>query len=328
MRRFFISKAIGSLIIIVFVIVVIGVISFNKNNESKVEKESNNLTSSNFYDDNSYEPESDNNMTAEYDYQALPNIQYANFDGFDSNLTSLDLFVPQGGKDYPVVVFIHGGAWATGDKGNHEIKGKYFAERGFIFASINYRLYPEVDYSAQAQDVAKALTWLYQNASQYGGDKTKLFLIGHSAGAHLAALVSADERYLTNEGLNLSVLSGVITLDGAGFDLNQVRDLNPRLFERNYQPVFGNSENVLQNASPTNYIAPGKNIPPYIMFYVEGRELSNQEAIALADKLTAINVSADIAEAISKTHETINQDFGLAGDQVTEQTFVFIKNLL
>ena len=107
---------------------------------------------------------------------------------------------------------IHGGGWRTGDKANQSQrrqKATFFAGNGFVYVSVNYRLSPAVRHPAHVEDVAKALSWIVDHIASYGGDPKRIFLMGHSAGAHLAALVTADKTYLTKLGKSPAMLSGV-----------------------------------------------------------------------------------------------------------------------
>ncbi len=162
------------------------------------------------------------------------NIPYARMSGVDPNLLSLDIYRPKSSStnaQKPVVVMIHGGGWRTGDKGSESQgrqKASFFTGHGFVYVSANYRLSPEVQHPAHVEDVAKALSWIFDNIASYGGDPKRIFLMGHSSGAHLAALVTADEAYLNKLGKSPAMLSGVILLDSAGYDIPR----NPRRFLR------------------------------------------------------------------------------------------------
>src|SRR5262245_33646251 len=118
-------------------------------------------------------------------------------DGRDPKQT-LDLYAPEG-KGWPVMVFVHGGGWNSGDK---DLKvegtaiyadvGRFFASQGVGTAVVNYRLLPRVSWRDQITDVAGAVAWLHRHAADYGGDPSQFFLAGHSAGAQLAARVALD----------------------------------------------------------------------------------------------------------------------------------------
>ncbi len=117
--------------------------------------------------------------------------------------TTLDVFAPGKGSNHPIVLWIHGGGWSRGDKRNVDLKPAAFTQEGYVFVSINYRLHPATDFRGQGADIAKAIHWAKDHASDFGGDGKQIILMGHSAGAHLAALVATDESYLQGEGLKL-----------------------------------------------------------------------------------------------------------------------------
>src|SRR5260370_3142871 len=135
----------------------------------------------------------------------------------DSFRHQLDLFLPKGQKDFPVVVLIHGGAWIMGDNrccGLYSSVGEFLAGQGIGAVLPNYRLAPGIKHPGQIQDVAKAFAWTRSHIATYGGCPDKLFLAGHSAGGHLAALLATDEGYLKAEGSRAAHIKGVIAVSG------------------------------------------------------------------------------------------------------------------
>ena len=96
--------------------------------------------------------------------------------------TRLDVYSPGEGKDHPVVIWVHGGAWQIGDKRLVQAKPKAFNEHGYVLVSVNYRLHPAVTYKEQAGDIAQAIRWVHDHAREHGGDPGRIFLMGHSAG--------------------------------------------------------------------------------------------------------------------------------------------------
>lgn len=122
-------------------------------------------------------------------------------------------------KNLPVVVWIHGGGWQTGDKTDVQIKPKLFNDNGYVFVSINYRLLPDVEMGDIIRDVAKAIGWVHEHVSDYGGNPNQMYVMGHSAGAQLAALICIDERYLKAEGVALETIKGCVPVDGDTYDV-------------------------------------------------------------------------------------------------------------
>ena len=150
----------------------------------------------------------------------------------DPNEKALDVYQPDGAAatdERPVVVYVHGGAWRVGDKRNQiNDKVSLFTGAGYLFVSLNYRLSPQdptildpgrVRFPAHPDDVGEALGWLSRNVDDYGGDPTRLLLIGHSAGAHLVSLVSTDRRYTDRWGVEPWQLIGTVGLDSDAYDV-------------------------------------------------------------------------------------------------------------
>ncbi|MEL6140245.1 MAG: carboxylesterase family protein, partial [Bacteroidota bacterium] len=149
--------------------------------------------------------------------------------GVPQNELSLDVYVPDGGEVFkPVMIYVHGGSWRRGDKANTAFKDEFFTSQDYVFVSLNYRLAPdppEIDnpdriiYNDQAGDVAKAIAWVFDSITTYGGDTSKVAIIGHSAGAHLISLVTTDEIYLNAEGISLSQIKCACSLDAGAHDI-------------------------------------------------------------------------------------------------------------
>ncbi len=261
------------------------------------------------------------------DVEIVRNLTY----GDDPVLQALDVYRVPGAVDRPILVFIHGGGWSEGDKGRHTRKGEFFAGEGFLYVTLNYRLSPAVRHPAHVEDVAKALAWIHHHAAQYGGDASRIFLLGHSAGAHLAALVATDARYLEAEGLPPELVDGVILLDGSGYDI-ATRMKGARGWSRAmYRNAFGDDPEAWKDASPARHAefswlqrAP----PPFLLFHVAGRAPSAKQARAFAEVLRASGGRAEVEEVKNRDHVTINRRIGRAGDPVTPRLLAFIHGLL
>jgi acetyl esterase/lipase len=257
-------------------------------------------------------------------------IPYATIKGVDPNLTSLDIYAPETNGSWPVLVMIHGGAWVEGDKSNYNntyYKPPFFTGQGFVYLSINYRLSPAVIHPAHVQDVARALAWVSANIHKYNGDPQRIFLMGHSAGAHLAALVAVDERYLRIHDLGLDVVKGVILLDGAGYDIPKLMKVNDGLQDM-YTTAFGENAAAWKDASPISHIAPGKPIPPFLLFTAGARPASFVLSNDLAQALQRAGIRAEVETEPDKNHGTITGDIGRPGDPVTAKIMQFLESLL
>jgi acetyl esterase/lipase len=255
-------------------------------------------------------------------------IPYAKVPGVDPNLLSLDVYAPPDDKQKrPVVIMVHGGGWRRGDKGNPGIttsKVPHFTGAGFVYVAINYRLSPKVLHPVHSQDVAKAIAWVHDHAARYGGDADRIYLLGHSAGAHLAALVATDEKYLQAQGKDLKILKGVVLLDSAGYDIpRRLKEYNarPAAFAL-YENAFGKDEKTWADASPARHIAAGKGIPPMLIFSIDKRETVSQEFV---DALRRAGVPAAEITVQGKDHEGINNDIGRPGDGATKLIMEFLR---
>jgi arylformamidase len=236
---------------------------------------------------------------------------------------TLDLYAPQGAKDCPVIVWIHGGGWRRGDKAPMLHKPQALADKGFVFASINYRFVPEVTIKQMMGDVAKAIRWVHEHAREYGGDPSSIYVMGHSAGAHLAALVSTDDRYLKAEGLSLAILKGCVPVDVAAFDIVKRLEEKPDP-TGNFLAVFGKTSDEQRDLSPITHVAKGKQIPPFLILYVADRPETKSQSHHLAKALEAAGVPATVVAGEGKTHGTINTELGLPDDKPTQALFEFL----
>jgi acetyl esterase/lipase len=263
-------------------------------------------------------------------YNSTVDFSYDKIDSAFSSLLSLDIYSPIGAENLPVVVFIHGGGWVTGDKNNnsHINKRNFFVAHDFIFVSINYRLAPDVTYPTYPQDVAKSIAFVSNWINKYGGDSNNIFLLAHSAGAHLAALVTTDESYLNNFGIELSQIKGVVLLDGAGYDIPAVIEDNIQNNNQSginmYYNAFGTSPQTWIDASPISYVSTQIQLPPFQLFYVNTRRLGTIMSTRFFDAIAAGDNSAQLVPAFNTSHDQINKDFGRENDTVSQQALEFI----
>lgn len=194
-----------------------------------------------------------------YEVQTVRDLAYYEGKDADPIKHKLDLYLPKDHKDFPVLFFVHGGAWRSGDKnffGLYAAVGRAFARHGIGTVVTNYRLSPGVQHPAHVEDVARAFAWTQRNVGQYGGRADQLFLCGHSAGGHLVALLASDDRYLKAVGLDRRAIRGVVPISGVY-----------RVPERLFTTVFGSDADAARNASPLTYVRP--ELPPFLIVYAE-----------------------------------------------------------
>ena len=245
----------------------------------------------------------------------------------------LDIYYPpeSAPAPWPVMIFVHGGGWTRGDKRRVDFKDDVFTQNGYIFISVNYRLAPEATWREMAQDVASAVAWVKANIAARGGDPTRIFLMGHSAGAHLVSLVATDETYLQNVGLGLQALSGAVSLDTRAYDIPALAGADGSL-PRVYAKIFGDDPRDWQEASPITHVAPGKGIPPMALAWSKGMAGDNaaaREAVAraFAEALQQAGVPVVLVDGSTKTHTEINRQFGQPGDTLTLEVLDWLASL-
>ncbi|WP_447728908.1 alpha/beta hydrolase [Sphingomonas koreensis] len=213
----------------------------------------------------------------------------------------------------PLFVFVHGGGWKRGDKRNATGAAKvaHFTGRGYAFASVNYRLVPDAKVEDQAQDVANGLARLIRDARALGIDPNRIVLAGHSAGAHLSALVATDPHYLKRAGAGLDRLKGVILLDGAAYDVPAQAGEGPGIMRPTYAQAFG-TDPVRQRALSPYFHAAAPNAPRFLILHVE-REDGRRQSEALAQALRKAGTQAELRALRGRGlrgHMEINRSLG------------------
>jgi acetyl esterase/lipase len=287
---------------------------------------------------------------------AVETIRGISYGGPDRHRNRLDVFVPRGKTDCPVVVFVHGGAWVVGDNrccGLYSSVGEFLASQGIVAVLPNYRLSPEVRHPEHIKDVARAVAWARAHAAEHGGRPEQLFLMGHSAGGHLVSLLATDEQYLNAEGLCAADLKGVIAVSGVyhipanGVDLTlggQAPDAmrwdkvlplrgpsSPRtrtvpgipLSLDVYDPAFGRDADVRAAASPINHIRPG--LPPFLMFCADN-DLPTLPAMAAEfhQALLYADCEAQLLVIPQRNHNSIIFEAMRPDDPVAAAVLAFI----
>lgn len=241
---------------------------------------------------------------------------------------TLDVYTPTEGKDHPIIIWIHGGGWRNGNKSNVQSKPQAFVDKGFIFVSVNYRFVPQVTVKEMTADIAKAIKWVHDRAKDHGGDPDSIFVAGHSAGAHLAALVCTDDKYLKAEGLSLANIKGCFPVDTAAYDVpKQVAGVGG-LRAATYTSVFGSDEKSQKEFSPITYVAKEKSIPAFCLLHVADRPDSTAQSKAFAKALQDVGVDATVVAGVGKNHGTINRDLGVEGDKPTKAVFEFLDGVM
>lgn len=213
----------------------------------------------------------------------------------------------------PLVIFVHGGGWKRGDKKNAtgEEKPGHYLQQGYAFASLNYRLVPAATVEQQAQDVADAIAHLIGRAESLGFDSSRIVLMGHSAGAHLSALVGTDMKYLKQAELGPNSLRGVIPLDGACYDVPRQIAEGGEFMHETYIQAFGSEKERQLALSPTAQAA-APNAPAFLILHVQ-RADGTAQSRALGEALQKAGTPAEVRgfDGIGlKGHAEINRRLG------------------
>ena len=210
----------------------------------------------------------------------------------------LDVYAPTGAKNLPVVFWIHGGGWQTGDKSMVALKPKAFNDAGFVFVSINHRLLPTVEMEAITRDVAAALGWVHSNIASHGGDPNRLLVMGHSSGGQLAALMCTDDLYTKAEGVPLTAIKGCVPVDADTFDIPAIIEVAETRARAHQLPLptyghrqkFGNDPTKHRDFSAVTHVAKGKGIPPFLILHIGGNPDTTAQARRFANVLEAAGI--------------------------------------
>lgn len=248
----------------------------------------------------------------------------------------LDIYSPENAKNLPVVFWIHGGGWQGGDKTLVQTKPKAFVDKGFVFVSTNYRLLPHVDMGTIVRDVAKSLHWVHDHIAEHGGDPKRIFVMGHSAGAQLAALLCTDDRYLKAEGLTLANIKGCVPVDGDTYDVPLMIETGAVRRKALGQPdpkfghfeKFGSDPVKHRDFSAVNHIARDKGIPPFLMLHVADHPDTTAQAQRLGSVLKEAGIPSKVYGAKMTDHSKINDNLGQPEDATTVVLFDFVRECL
>jgi arylformamidase len=232
----------------------------------------------------------------------------------------LDVYLPAGeGQGRPLLLMVHGGAWRMGSKQAANVvdnKLAHWLPAGVVLVSLDYRLLPQAPVEQQADDVASAVAWVQTHAAEWGGDKRQLVLMGHSAGAHLAGLLSTDAALRQRHAVQPWLAT--VLLDSAALDVAAIMR-GPHL--PLYDKAFGADAARWDRLSPTRLLSAGT--PPLLAVCSLPRVESCTQARGLADKGRQAGVMVQVLP-LDLSHGDINQQLGAAGDY-TRQVDRFLQ---
>ena len=216
----------------------------------------------------------------------------------DYGPSELDIYPAKSNRLRPVMLYVHGGAWQIGSRKDVDYKPAFFEKLGYLFVSVDYRLFPFVKPGRQVDDIVAAYLWLKSNISKYGGDPLRIVAMGHSAGCHLLALATLSGR--------LPGLAGLICNDIQMYDIAKFAATHGGTLPFHYALAFSSSS--WSALSPSTFIGLHP-VPPILLAY-SSMEQSKDLSLDFAQRLIAAGVSVTIFDGLAYTHKAINRDIG------------------
>ena len=212
---------------------------------------------------------------------------------------SLDAYVPNNAAAAPVVVFFYGGSWEDGKRRWYRYVGDALAAHGVVVFIPDYRKFPDVHFPAFMHDAAHAVAWVREHAAEFGGDPKRLFVMGHSSGGQIAALLATDKRYLNDVGMQPRDLAGMIGVAGAYAFLPFVDD---------EAEIFGDTPKGRYDSQPINFVD-GDEPPMLLLQGSDDDEVPPNNAEAMAERAHAMQGIARLRLYPGVGHSGIMLDF-------------------
>lgn len=255
-----------------------------------------------------------NAPTAFGSYDRRCNLPYG-----DGPRQRLDIYTPRQAKNRPVVIFWYGGSWLNGRKANYRFVGAALAQRGFVTVLPDYRLYPAVKFPVFMDDAAQAVAWVQQHAAEFGGDPHRIVLMGHSAGAHMAAFLAYNSKFLEKAGARPQWIKGLIGLSGP-YSLEPNSDVLNAIFASPY---------TMADWQPIRFV--DERSPPTLLFHGQpDRLVTERHTEVLRDALMRHHVRVDANLLPGRGHADTVAAFALGARRrtpVLEKSVRFIESV-
>lgn len=256
-------------------------------------------------------------------------VPYKELPGVKPKRHSLDIYSSGMDRKKPVIVFVHGGGWLLGDKATKiKRKVRLFTELDYVFVSVNYQLSSffnkKVQYPAHINDVADAVQWVFDHIEKYGGDRSKIVLMGHSAGAQMISLLATSPEFLPSRGIARENIKGIISMDTEGYDVYGMCNEGVKIYKR----IFGEDPEKWKAASPILHIKEGVRYPNFLIF-MRGKPYRFEMANNFANKLKSAGTNVQTASGEPYGHFKLNNIVGSKKDTiVTPKILDFIEDVL
>ncbi len=240
---------------------------------------------------------------------------------------ALDVYSSAENRDAPVMIFVHGGGWSIGKRSAVNSKPAHFIEQGFVFVSLDYRLFPTVNVDQQLGDIDAALGWISKNIAEFGGDAGNLHLMGHSAGSHLVSMTAVDPKPVASRLINNGALRSVIANDTRAYDLARIAaEARGGRMPRLYANVFGKDPNVWREFSPIYQVQTSRQVPNFLILY-SGQGRGNTRQAVSQDFATALRRAGSqvsVFDGRKYSHLEINRGVGKFRD-ITAAIDTFLR---
>src|SRR5262245_7389944 len=254
-----------------------------------------------------------------YSVRVVRDVPYLQGAHYSDDKDKLDIYLPEGSRNAPVIVSYYGNQLMGGDKNEDAYIGRRFAVAGFVTAVVNYRLSPGVSHPAHIQDAAASFAWVKRHVADYGGKPQRVLVMGFSARGYLAALLSTDKRYLAAHNLSPRDIRGTVPV--SAFYWVERRGVAP---DRD-KSVWGTSRDVWVDASPAHHLQP--DAPSMLIIYADRDEdWRRQQNVDVAAAMKAAGQAhVEIAMIADRTHATIWARVGDERDETAERIIRFVS---
>lgn len=272
--------------------------------------------------------ESASRVDEAFGFSVVENVAYvpAYLDREVQNDQMMDIYTPQDVERAPVVLYVHGGGWAFGDKKDVNLKPHFFASKGIAFASMNYRLRWEYKVYDQIVDVVAAVKWIEAHGADYGLDSSRIVLMGHQSGGHLVSLAVSDPDYFLAENLSTDNIRAVVSIDSVSYDIpRMMKELGSFIERRQHELIFGANEDIWAASSPFNHVEGAGDLPAFALLHDPVREVNVLQAKGFAKQLSSAGVEVIMIPGSANHPDRTDELIGNAGSLSSIALLAFLR---